>query len=381
MRCIESDRMSAMFPLVLLAAVMSCTVGVYAAEDKALPETLLLKDYRPRPIYNIPHTEIGKARHPVIDMHAHAYARTPAQIAEWARTMDAVGMEKAIILTGSTGRQFDEIYEQFSRYPGRFEVWCGFDYTGYDKAGFGAAAVKELERCYRLGARGVGELGDKGQGLFYSKPTKALGMHLDDARMDGLLEKCAELKMPVNIHVADPAWMYEPMDAKNDGLMNAHKWRLDNKPGIVGHGGMLKILERAVKRHPRTTFVACHFANCSHDLNLLGRLFDEYPNLYADISARFAETAPIPRFVSGFYRRYQDRLLYGTDMGRSGGMYRLTFRILESADEHFYAWDRFSYHWPLHGLALDDKILKKVYRGNALRVLMPKEGRPKPATD
>ena len=381
MRCIESDRMSPMFPLVLLAAVMSCAVGVYAAEDKALPETLLLKDYRPRPIYNIPHTEIGKARHPAIDMHAHAYARTAEQIAEWVRTMDAVGIEKAIILTGETGRQFDETYEKFSRYPGRFEVWCGFDYTGYDKAGFGAAAVKELERCYRLGARGVGELGDKGQGLFYSKPTKALGMHLDDARMDGLLEKCAELKMPVNIHVADPAWMYEPMDAKNDGLMNAYKWRLDNKPGIVGHKGMLKILERAVKRHPGTTFVACHFANCSHDLNLLGRLFDEYPNLYADISARFAETAPIPRFVSGFYRRYQDRLLYGTDMGRSAGMYRLTFRILESADEHFYAWDWFSYHWPLHGLALDDNILKKVYGANALRILMPKEGRPKAAAD
>ena len=373
MRCVECAPISL---IVMLTTVINCTVSVNWAEDKPLPETLLLKDYRPKPIYNIPRTEIGKARHPVIDMHAHAYARTPAQIAEWVRTMDAIGMEKAIIMTGSTGRQFDEIYEKFSRYPGRFEVWCGLDYTGYDKAGFGPAAVKELERCYRLGARGVGELGDKGQGLFYSKPTKALGMHLDDPRMDGLLEKCAELKMPVNIHVADPAWMYEPMDAKNDGLMNAHKWRLDNKPGIVGHEGMLKILERAVKRHPRTTFVACHFANCSHDLNLLGRLFDEYPNLYADISARFAETAPIPRFVSGFYRRYQDRLLYGTDMGRSAGMYRLTFRILESADEHFYAWEQFSYHWPLHGLELDDNILKKVYRDNAMGILMPKEGGP-----
>ena len=378
MRTIEFGRISL---IVMLAAVVSCTACVYSAEVKALPEPLLLKDYRPKPIYNIPQTEIGKARHPAIDMHAHAYARTAAQIAEWVRTMDSVGIEKAIILTGETGRQFDEIYEKFARYPGRFEVWCGFDYTGYDKAGFGAAAVKELERCYRVGARGVGELGDKGQGLFYSKPTKALGMHLDDARMDGLLKKCAELKMPVNIHVADPAWMYEPMDAKNDGLMNAHKWRLDNKEGIVGHEGMLKILERAVKRHRRTTFVACHCANCSHDLNLLGRLFDEYPNLYADISARFAETAPIPRFVSGFYRRYQDRLVYGTDMGRSAGMYRLTFRILESADEHFYAWDQFSYHWPLHGLALDDKMLRKIYRDNAIGILMPKEGSRKAAAD
>ena len=50
-------------------------------------------------------------------------------------------------------------------------------------------------------------------------------------------------------------------------------------------------------------------------------------------------------------------------------MYRLTFRILESADEHFYAWGQFSYHWSLHGLALSDGILKKVYRANALKIL------------
>jgi len=358
--------------LALLAALsfaVACSSQLAAAKDSSSPEELLLKDYRPKSIYKIPRTVVEKAKYPVIDMHAHAYAETPEQIARWIRTMDEAGIDKAIVMTGTTGKAFDEIYARYAMHPDRFEVWCGLDYTGYDKPGFGPAAVKELERCFNLGARGVGELGDKGQGLFYSKPTKAIGMHLDDPRMDPLLQKCAELKMPVNIHVADPYWMYEPMDAKNDGLMNAYKWRLDNKPNIVKHGGMVDILARAVKRHPKTTFIACHFANCSHDLSRLGDLFDKYPNLYADISARYAETAPIPRFVARFYEKHQDRLVYGTDMGFSTGMYRLTFRILESADEHFYAWDQFSYHWPLHGLALSDGILKKVYRANALKIL------------
>jgi len=194
-------------------------------------------------------------------------------------------------------------------------------------------------------------------------------MHLDDPRMDPLLEKCAELGMPINIHVADPYWMYQPMDATNDGLMNAYKWRLDNQPDIVGHSGMVDILERAVKRHPKTIFVACHFANCSHDLNRLGKLFDNHPNLYADISARYAETAAIPRFVARFYEKYQDRLVYATDMTFGTKMYQTTFRILESDDEHFYDWDQFSYHWPLYGLDLSDNILKKVYRDNALKIL------------
>ncbi len=350
----------------VLGLSLASVVG--AAEKQASPETLLLKDFRPQSVYQIPETTVPKAKYPVIDMHAHVYAKTPERVAEWIGAMDQAGVEKAIVMSGATGKAFDDTYALYAKYSNRFEVWCGFDCTGYDKPGFGPAAVKELERCYKVGARGVGELGDKGKGLFYGKPP-AWGMHLDDPRMDPLLEKCAELKMPMNIHVGDPYWMYLPMDARNDGLMNAYSWRLDNQPGIVGLEGMVDILERAVARHPRTIFVACHFANCCYNLTRLGQLFDKYPNLYADNSARYAETAAIPRFVGKFYEKYQDRIVYGTDMGESVETYRFTFRVLESADEHFYAWNFSTYHWPLYGLALNDQILQKVYRANAMKIL------------
>ena len=333
------------------------------------PENLLLKDYRPVSIYNIPHSNIQKAKFPIIDMHSHTYPRDVAQIDQWVKNMDEMNIEKTIILSGKIGAEFDSIYQAYAgKYPDRFEVWCGFDYSGYDKPEFGSAAVTELERCYKVGARGVGELGDKGKGMFYCD-TKAWGMHLDDPRMDALLEKCAELNLPINIHVADPIWMYEKMDKTNDGLMNAYEWRLDNQPDIVGHSGMIDILENAVKRHPNTIFIACHFANCSHDLNKLGEMLDKYPNLYADNAARYAETAPIPRFVSKFYQKYQDRIVYGTDMSFNSKMYRTTFRILESLDEHFYAYEQFGYHWSLYGFGLGDDILQKVYRENALKII------------
>ena len=61
--------------------------------------------------------------------------------------------------------------------------------------------------------------------------------------------------------------------------------------------------------------------------------------------------------------------MYGTDMGFSRDVYELTFRVLESADDHFYAWNHSSYHWPLYGLDLSDGVLSKVYRGNALKIL------------
>jgi uncharacterized protein len=332
------------------------------------PERILLKDYRPKSIYKIPVTEVAKAKFPIIDMHSHPYAKTPEQIAGWVRNMDEVGVEKTIILTMATGADFDAINRNYSKYPDRFELWCGFDFTGYNQPGFGPAAIRELERCHNAGARGVGEIHDKGKGLVSGK-SKTVGLHPDNALVDPLLEKCAELRMPISLHVADPIWMYQKMDKSNDGLMNAYEWRLDNQPNIVDLSGMVEILERTAQRHPKTIFVACHFANLDYDLARLGDVFERNPNLYADISARYAETAPIPRFASQFYAKHADRLVYGTDMGFDKSMYRTTFRILETEDEHFYEIDQFGYHWPLNGFGLADSILQQVYRGTAARLL------------
>ena len=77
-------------------------------------------------------------------------------------------------------------------------------------------------------------------------------MHPDDARMDAIWQRCGELGMPVILHVADPVWMYQKMDATNDGLMNAWKWRLDNKPNIVDllrHGRYFRSHARQTPQH------------------------------------------------------------------------------------------------------------------------------------
>ncbi|MGI8989522.1 MAG: amidohydrolase family protein [Bryobacteraceae bacterium] len=353
-----------------------------AAQD--LPDRILLKDYRPRSIYKIPVTEVKKAKFPIVDVHCHG-ARGTEQLDEMVGTMDAVGVEKTVIFTGAaTGEKFAEARRRYSKYPSRFDLWCGFDMTGGETPGFGPAAVKALEECHRLGALGVGEISDKGKGigvrvgtglgLFPGSSNRPLpqspaaGPHPDDSRMDTLFDKCAKLGLPVNIHMSDPIWAYEPMDKTNDGLMNAFTWRLDDKPGLMGHDGLIESLEAAVQKHPKTIFIACHLANLDYDLTRLGRMFDRNPNLYADIAARFAETAPIPKFAAQFFERYSSRILYGTDMAYNRRMFGATFRILETNDEHFYENDlnfNFNYHWALNGFGLPDPVLRKLYGGNA----------------
>lgn len=355
--------------LTILAACLS-TVFCAALFAQTDPGNLLLKNYRPKSIYNVPETKITKAKFPVIDMHSHSYVSNETELDMWVKNMDEASITKTVLLTYAYGGEFDSLVNFYSKYPDRFDLWCGFNYTGYDKPGFGPEAVKELERCFKNGARGVGELGDKGLGLLYCKPP-AYGMHIDDDRMDPLLEKCAELGMPINIHVGEPQWFYEKMDSTNDGLMNAYSWRLDNQRGL-NLEEVLKTLENALIKHPNTTFIACHLANQNTDLQKLGRLLDLYLNLYADISARYAENAPVPKYTRQFIEKYQDRILYGTDMGFDKSMYETTFRILESNDEHFYYTELFGYHWPLYGLGLSDDILQELYYNNANKILSRK---------
>lgn len=332
--------------------------------------TILLKDFRPVSIYNIPQSKVTRAAFPVVDFHAHDYPKSDAQVDQWVKTMDEAGIAKSMILSYSTGEAFDSIVKKYARYPDRFDIWCGFDYTGADQPGWSDKAVSELKRCHQMGAKGVGELGDKGLGELYSKPTPGYGIHIDDPRMKPLLEACAELGMPVSIHVAEDEWMYQSPDATNDGLLNAAKWNVDmTLDGKLDHDQLVKTLENAVRQNPGTTFIACHLANCNSDFTKLARLLDTYPNLYADVAARYAEFAPIPRAAKAFMEKYADRIVYGTDMGTDADMYHTTFRILESADEHFYDHDRFSYHWPLHGLNLSKKALKKIYQTNEKKIM------------
>lgn len=355
--------------LIFLILAFSSSLAVLCQEVN----NLKLKDFHPVSIYKTPQTKIERAKYPVVDFHSHDYPKSDAEVDEWVKTMEKAGIAKTIILSYSVGARFDSVVERYARYKDRFEIWCGFDYTGYEKPGWQQHAIAELQRCYEKGAKGVGELGDKGLGELYSHPVPGFGLHIDDARMKPILEKCAQLHMPVSIHVAEDAWMYQNPDSLNDGLMNAATWKVDmSKKGILDHDQLIGTLENAVRSNPKTIFIACHLANCCSDLSVLGKLFDSYPNLYADIAARYGEIAPVPRYVHDFLEKYSDRIVYGTDMGTNPKMYAVTFRILETADEHFYEQDLFNYHWPLYGLSLSDAALKKIYNGNSKKILMKK---------
>jgi len=128
-----------------------------------------------------------------------------------------------------------------------------------------------------------------------------------------------------------------------------------------------------IAAHPNTTFILPHVANNPEDLDSVAELLDRFPNVYIDFSARIDELGRQPYTARDFFIKYQDRIMFGTDMPISPDIYRAYYRFLETRDEYFEYPDyigRWGYsRWRIYGLYLPDEVLRKVYHANAERVI------------
>jgi len=329
-------------------------------------DAIALKDYAPKPSLVVNETSVPKAKYPAIDVHSHINARTAEQVRDWVKTMDEAGIEMSVVLTGATGDEFDKLADLYLKaYPGRFQLYCGIDTRDIDKPDYPQRAAAELARCYKRGARGTGELTDKGTGFGRSAnlPRNAR-LHPDDPRLDAFWDKCAELNIPANIHIADHPSCWKPLDVYQERTPDYQHFNLYGKD-VPSWEELIEMRNRTLAKHPKTRFIACHLGNEGHDLKLLAATLDKYPNLYVDISARDYEVGRAPRTAAKFLARYKNRVLFGTDMGREKSMYQAWWRLLESADEFMPGriW------WRYYGLELPAPVLESLYRGNAKQVL------------
>ena len=159
------------FLLVSAAFILTACNAPKSADEAASPvDNILLKDFAPVVVNNIPVTHVERAKFDIIDMHAHDYASSEEEIAQWCKVMDQVGvLNTAIMHCSWIGRPFEEYLEAYAPYKDHFRFWCCFDYTDMTPEGI-QKACETLERYHEMGAIGVGELGDKGEGDTYARP-------------------------------------------------------------------------------------------------------------------------------------------------------------------------------------------------------------------
>ena len=341
---------------------------------------MLLENYRPKSKLVTKTTLVNRPKFPVMDAHNHlgepfggGWDKKPLQ--ELLDLLDEAGVTHYVDLDGGWGEEI--LHHHLSYFkehaPDRFRVFGGVDWSKWPSMGdeFAAWAAGKLKTQKEAGAQGL-------------KIWKHFGLHVKDQngtlvdvadpRLNPIWETAGALRLPVLIHIADPVAFFDPIDETNERWeeLGEHPDWAFTSPPFPPFMKIMNDFRSLVAHHPATTFIGAHAGCYGENLAWVGQMLASCPNYSIDISARLGELGRQPYAARKFLIEFQDRVLFGLDMGPDLEAYRLSYRFLETDDEYF------NYNvgeipqqgrWYVHGMYLPDDVLKKIYSENAKRVL------------
>jgi predicted TIM-barrel fold metal-dependent hydrolase len=334
------------------------------------------------------------ARIPKIDAHAHVVQPDALQRAlELTRPWGVVHYVN--LSPGPEPENLAAFVTAARLSSGRMSVFTNLRWKEPHRGpGYGARMVGALEQARQLGAAGVKV--SKGLGLAYVDHNRKL-VPVDDPELDQVFEKAGSLGMPVSIHTGDPKAFWLPVGPDNerfDELRVHPDWSNHGEP-VPSWEELLGQLERRVARHPRTRIIGVHFGNSPEEPARVAAMLDKYPNYFIDTAARIPEIGRrSPAEMRPFFIKYQDRILFGTDLGiglepralmlGSTGeepprpedvrrFYDATFRYFETDDRDFDHPTPIQGNWKISGIKLPREVLEKLYHRNAEKLLGIKE--------
>jgi predicted TIM-barrel fold metal-dependent hydrolase len=330
-----------------------------------------IEEYEPVSSLVVPGHPIERARYPFVDVHAHFF-RAPTMSAGAVDTvvkeMDGMNMVAAVNLSGGSGeRLVASVAGLNERYPGRFVTFANINFEGIDDPDWGQRTADGLEDDVRNGAAGLKIY--KNLGLT-AVDGRGVRIPVDDPRIDPVWATCGELGIPVLIHSGEPSPFFDPKDRFNERWLEL-KQRPERYRPPEQYPTWEEIMaeqHNVFRKHPETTFINAHLGWLGNDLDRLGRLLDELPNVYTEVGAVLAELGRQPRHARAFLIEHSDRVLFGKDSW-APDEYRVYFRAFETADEYFDYYRKRHAHWKIYGMDLPDDVLRDVYYRNALRII------------
>lgn len=326
------------------------------------------EEYNPKSTLVVPENPVSKAKFSFIDIHSHQFRMATQDLSSLIRDMDKMNMGVMVNLSGGSGEGLRAMLKNVNdNYPNRFVVFANVDFNGVGNSNWGEQAAAQLELDVKSGAKGLKIY--KSLGL-RNKDIDGNRIAIDDPRLDPVWKKCGELGIPVLIHAADPKSFWDPMNKDNERWLEL-KTRPRRKRSTTDPAPWQQIIDeqhRMFKKHPKTKFINAHMGWYANNLDRLGELMEEIPNMSVGIGAIIAELGRQPRRAKQFFIKYQDRILFGKDSWKPEE-FPTYFRVLESADEYFPYYKKYHAFWAMYGLDLPDEVLEKVYYKNAMNLL------------
>jgi Amidohydrolase len=204
--------------------------------------------------------------------------------------------------------------------PRRFHYLTTFSMKGFAGPTWTTDTIKHIDAEIARGAVGVKVWKNIGM---VERDARHHLIFLDDPRFDGVMNHLEAERIPLVAHQAEPKNCWLPLDrmtTENDrSYFREHpEYYMYLHPQMPSYESLMAARDRFVGRHPKLIFSGAHMASLEWSVEELARFFDKYPNATADLAARMTQvqfqSKADPEKVRRFFLKYQDRLLYGTDL-------------------------------------------------------------------
>jgi predicted TIM-barrel fold metal-dependent hydrolase len=267
-----------------------------------------------------------------------------------------------------------------SQYPERVYVFGGLDISPlfFARDSCGALFAQDAERLLAMGCDGVK--------MIEGKPDlrKTLPIpDFDSPAYEPYWSLMEQKQIPILFHVNDPEEFWDarrvPDWARRQGWFYGDGTYINNE---AQYAQVLRVLER----FPGLRVVFAHFFFMSAQLPRLGALLERFPGVHVDLTPgieMYHNLGRDPSAAREFFIKFQDRILFGTDIGakallstpelgiephESSLRIELVRRFLELEGEFTldveggFLFGRFS--GPFQGLGLRRPVLEKIYCRN-----------------
>ena len=313
-----------------------------------------------------------------IDAHTHILIPTPEFRAVMTRlnlhVLDILVLDDTNIHRNNLAKERADAQEFARATQGRTSICTTFSPFLIDTPGFEQTTIQQLDRDFDQGAIAVKIW--KNIGMELEDPT---GKYIlpDDPAFQPIYQDIAAHNKTLIAHIADPRASWEPPNPKSLAYtyyQENPQWYMYGKPNAPYKESLLKAFDHVLEENPNLRVVGAHLGSMEDDLQQLGDRLDRYPNLAVDLAARMPYLMSRPRSeIIAFFTRYQDRLIYGTDLELGFGENENAQRVPEVEANYARIWrflatsDTLSFRGgTIQGLNLPPSILRKLYRENAV---------------
>jgi predicted TIM-barrel fold metal-dependent hydrolase len=325
---------------------------------------------------------------PKIDAHAHIGALGPGHLDAFIAFLDRYNLRWLNICVGGMNwprlqKQIESARQLHRAHPERLAWASSFNLTNWGQPDWAKGATDTVASGFAGGAVAVKIWKDVGMVL---KDPDGRYVMADDARMDPVLDAVERQGHTLVAHLGEPRNCWLPLDAmttESDRRYFAGHPEYHGllHPEVPDYARQIAARDRMLERHPKLKVVGCHLGSLEYDVDELAKRLDRYPNLAVDLAARMVHLQIQPRDkVRAFALKYQDRILYGTDLefGRGEGaaaadpaqaLARLAADYVSDATwlatDQEVAVERARAGFKSRGLALPEPVLRKLYFENA----------------